>query len=367
MIKRYEILDPGSPRPGAERIVFCDGAGGRLFRPETDLELSHWRPNRTPARYRAGTSTEICYRFLDDPAPGPWTVAVNNHLDVDGILSVYVLVHSEHAREHRRNLIEAAEMGDFWGWGEAPAQRVFQGLTLLMNEARAADRDVQSIYAEAFRRVPGLIDGGDAQSGRIEETLLPLRRGVSLVDAGTISRTLIDERFAQYTLPARLVGDDASCATYVPGFNEVVSDAALLWPQVRARWDAQRLCLVSAELDGGWSHDLWAPGYLWADTEGLWTIPGLTYRDGMERYELDHAPLGRALKLLQERESGAGQWSAARGVSPFADAVQSLFPVIVRYFDPGGKPGRSHVSPEDVATILAGALTQDAGHSGTRG
>jgi hypothetical protein len=70
MIDRFEIIDHVSPRPEAERILFCDGTGGKLFRAEADLELSHWRPNRTPADYRAGTSTEICFRFLDDPRPG---------------------------------------------------------------------------------------------------------------------------------------------------------------------------------------------------------------------------------------------------------------------------------------------------------
>src|ERR1700687_3657931 len=115
MIERFEIVGSTSARPEADQIIFCDGTGGSLFRGESDLELSHWRPNRTPAEYRAGTSTEICFRFLDDPRPGLWTVAVNNHVDVDGILSVYVLVHSDHAQAHRQTIIDAAEMGDFWG------------------------------------------------------------------------------------------------------------------------------------------------------------------------------------------------------------------------------------------------------------
>src|ERR1700682_199746 len=114
MIDRFEIIGHNDPRPVAEHILFCDGTGGGLFRAETDIELSHWRPNRTPSEYRAGTSTEICFRFLDNPWPGSWTAAVNNHVDVDGILSVYVLVHSEQALAQRQTIIEAAVMGDFW-------------------------------------------------------------------------------------------------------------------------------------------------------------------------------------------------------------------------------------------------------------
>jgi hypothetical protein len=112
MIDRFEIVGSTSARPDADRIIFCDGTGGRLFRAESDLELSHWRPNRTPKEYRAGTSTEICFRFLDNPQPGSWMVAVNNHVDVDGILSVYVLVHSNHALANRQTIIEAAEISD---------------------------------------------------------------------------------------------------------------------------------------------------------------------------------------------------------------------------------------------------------------
>jgi hypothetical protein len=157
LIDRFEIVGKNSPRPSDGPIIFCDGTGGSMFRPDSDLELSHWRPNTTPHQYRVGTSTEICFRFLDNPLPGRWTVAVNNHVDVDGILSVYVLLHSEHAQAHRRTIIEAAEMGDFWGWAEPPAQQAFQGATRLMNSRE----DNREVYEEAFRRIPALIDGTD--------------------------------------------------------------------------------------------------------------------------------------------------------------------------------------------------------------
>jgi hypothetical protein len=52
MIDRFLILEHAAPRPDAERVIFCDGSGGDVFREGSDLDLSHWRPNRTPARYR---------------------------------------------------------------------------------------------------------------------------------------------------------------------------------------------------------------------------------------------------------------------------------------------------------------------------
>lgn len=240
-VERFEIVGHDSPRPEAERIIFCDGTGGSIFRPETDLELSHWRPNKTPAEYGAGTSTEICFRYLDNPRPGSWTVAVNNHVDVDGILSVYVLVHSQHALAHRQTIIQAAEIGDFWGWGEAPAQRVFQGVARLMNSGEG-----RAVYGEAFRRIPALIDGTDPEIPQIDESLAPLRQGVELVEKGKISRSLIAEKMSHYIVPIPVAGDDDVRASYSPEFNEAISENAVVWPQVRARWDAERACPVSA-------------------------------------------------------------------------------------------------------------------------
>lgn len=351
MIDRFEIISHDSPRPDAQQIIFCDGTGGSLFQPETDLELSHWRPNKTPAEYRAGTSTEICFRFLDNPRPGSWTVAVNNHVDVDGILSVYVLVHSQHARAHRQTIINASEMGDFWGWGAVPAQRVFQGVTRLMNSSNG-----QAAYAEAFRRIPGLIDGTDAEVPEIEDSLAPLRRGVELVEQGQISRTLIGNRLAQYVIPFDVAGDDDARAAFVPEFNEVISETAILWPQVRARWDAEHVCLISVERKTGWFHDLWFPGYHWADTEGKWIVPGMTYYDGMSSYDLDNSRLIAAFVELQRQDTAAGDWGLGGTRLPSGQELQKRFPLVGRFLNGQGASAISSLTPDQVATTLVGAV-----------
>lgn len=353
MIHRFEIIDHGSPRPDADHILFCDGTEGSIFRPEDDLELSHWRPNHTPAEYRSGTSTETCFRFLDNPRPGSWTAAVNNHVDVDGILSVYVLVHSDHALAHRQAIIEAADMGDFWGWGEPPAQRVFQGLTHLMQTGA----EPKAVYEEAFRRIPGLIDGSDPDVAVIEESLRPLRQQVELVEQGKITRTQHNERFTQYDVPVSIAGDDDERASYVPEFNEAISSKAVLWPQVRARWDAQRVCLVSTERKTGWFHDLWFPGYLWADTEGKWLVPGITYSDGMSSYEIQDDRLIAAFENLQRKEAASGHWGLGGTKLPFGEELQERFPLVGRFLDRQGRSAASQLSPEQVAKILAGTFS----------
>jgi hypothetical protein len=348
LINRFEIVGNDSPRPESDAIIFCDGTGGNLFRPDTDLELSHWRPNQAPVEYRAGTSTEICYRFLDRPRPGSWTVAVNNHVDVDGILSVYVLVHSEHARAHRRTIIEAAEMGDFWGWGQLPAQRVFQGVTRLMNSGGEG----RAVYDEAFRRIPALIDGSDPTVAEIDDSLMPLRRGVELVEQGRITRSLIGDRLAHYLVPLAVAGDDDVRASYSPEFNEAISDSAALWPQVRARWDAERVCLVSTERKNGWFHDLGFPGYLWADTEGLWRVPGMTYHDGMASYDLDNPRLVAAFVDLQRQEPARGQWGLGGTKLPFGEELQDCFPLAGRFLNERGQAVASRLPPQRVSDVL---------------
>ena len=352
MIDRFEIIDYESPRPEAERILFCDGTGGKLFQPETDLELSHWRPNCTPAEYRAGTSTEICFRFLDNPRPGSWTAAVNNHVDVDGILSVYALVHSEHALKHREAIIQAAEMGDFWGWGQPPAQRLFQGLTHLMEQGGQP----QAIYAEAFRQIPALIAGHGPTVAQVESSLAPLRAGVQLIEQGRIVRREITARLSQYIIPLAVAGGDDAQVSYVPEFNEAISPQALLWPQARARWDAERVCLVSAERQQGWLHDLWFPGYLWADTQGRWLVPGMTYQGGMSRYVLENDRLIAAFEQLQRNEPAPGQWALGGTRLPLGDALQERFPLVGRFVSEDGQVAPSKLSPEQVAQALQGAL-----------
>ena len=357
MTDRFEIIDHESPRPEADRIIFCDGTGGDLFRPETDLELSHWRPNRTPAEYRAGTSTEICFRFLEHPRPGSWTAAVNNHVDVDGILSVYALVHGEHALAHRRTIVEAAEMGDFWGWGEPPAQRVFQGVTRLMNSGLKG----KAVYDEAFRRIPALIDGTDPEVPEIEASLAPLRRGVELVEQGKIPRSLIGSRLAHYVVLQDLAGDDDARASYVPGFNEAISEKAVLWPQVRSRWDAERICLVSIERNAGWFHDLWFPGYLWADTAGKWIVPGMTYHDGMASFDLDNSGLISAFEELQRQEAASGRWALGGTQLPFSAELQDQFPLAGRFLSEQGLAATSRLSPDQAAKAIEEFLAREPG------
>ena len=247
-------------------------------------------------------------------------------------------------------------MGDFWSWGEPPAQRLFQGLTRLMNVRRGESQPIDTIYEEAFGRIPALLDQTDADSAEIEASLEPLRHGVELVAQGDISRNQLHAHFAHYVIPRSIVGDAVEQVTYVPKFNELISSRAILWPQARAYWDGERMSLVSAETTHGWHHDLWYPGYLWADIADRWMVPGMNYGDGMESYDLDMPAFDRAIKQLNLSETGVGKWATGSRNCPLSSTIQGQFPLAARTLDSHGVATPSSLEPEAVAAVLATAF-----------
>lgn len=354
----YTLADAVASPPADQPVVYCDGTAGPAFRPGIDVELSHWVPNRTPRRYKADTSTEIAFRFLDDSGPLQRLIAVNNHVDVDGLLSMYVVTHPDTAQAHRRTLIEAAEIGDFWGWGERPAQVLFQGLTLMTADAPAHD-EIPETYARCFSRIPSLLQGTDPLLTGIEPGLAALNRSVELIESGRVKRHVYHHRFTTYLLPADVCAGEPQRASAVPSFNEALSDRCLLWPQARNRLDGQKVQLVACESEHGWHFDLWYPGYMWADFVDRWRAPGYETVGGMSDYRLDHPPLTRAIADLRNREPGPAAWELATLLSPFEESTGRPFPVVATV-SMDGRPAASALSPREVGETLAAAFASAA-------
>jgi hypothetical protein len=348
---RFYIQGSREPRPDARGVIYCDGDIDDRFRAGVDLELSHWIPNRTPAPYKADTSTEICMGFVAGGGHRGYDLAINNHVDVDGTLAMYTLVHGERALAHRETLVQAAEMGDFWAWGEPPAQAVFQSLTLLIRRLGAEQLDAHAIYQRAFDHVTALLDG--RADAAVEPGLAALNESVGLIAGGDVARAVVGERLARYAIPRKLAGagDDLARALRVPGFNAPLAADCLVWPQARARLDRERLHLVSVETDAGWHHDLWDPGYAWAETPRSWRPPGLAAQGDSNVHVLDHPALAAAVDDLARRERGAGQWTLARRVTPFSSLDGRGFPVVLAFLA-DARPAASSLSPDTVAAAL---------------
>jgi hypothetical protein len=349
--RRFHIQGGERPRPSARAVIYCDGGTDDQFRPGVDLQLSHWIPNETPDRYKADTSTEICLNFVASGDPR-FDLVLNNHADVDGVLALFTLVAGAWALPHRRTLMQAAQMGDFWGWGERPAQALFQTLTLLIRSLQAEKADANTLYLRCFDHVFAVLAGEYAF--QTEPGLTALSDSVALVEREDVARRVLGERFVHYVIPRRLAGSDLPRALRVPGFNTPLSSECLLWPQARARFDRERVHLVSVEAEAGWYHDLWYPGYVWADTPRSWRPAGLSAQGDSNEHQLDHPALADAVDGLARLERASGRWTLARRLTPFSSLEGRGFPVVLSFLADGA-PAASSLEPEFVAERLAAA------------
>jgi hypothetical protein len=96
---------------GASAHLMVDGAR----RTHTSRVLSHWPGSATPDHLARDLSAEIALAYLlDEREWDPNTEFVtNDHLDIDGLISLFFLTNPIFALEHAKLLIEIARIGDF--------------------------------------------------------------------------------------------------------------------------------------------------------------------------------------------------------------------------------------------------------------
>ena len=363
MARRFHLTRSASPRPPSAATVFCDGSADETWREGVDLELSHWVPNRTPARYRADTSTEICLRYLAEPLEREFDLVVNNHVDVDGMLSVFTLVHPDVALGHAAVLAGAAATGDFDAWAEEPAQALYQELTLRMQQLEGARTDPQAVYAACFDRALDLLAGRAIPAPGVAEGVAALARAVDRVEAGEVRRVPRHEHFVRFEVPAALAGGDLAAALRVPGFNEPLDLRAPLPAPARNRHDRDAVHLVSVESAAqGWHHDLFYPGHYWADTERRWRPPGLVAA-GTNSWRLELPALLEAVRELQAAERHAGTWCAV-GRLTLDSGVPGRGGGVVLSFLLGGAPAPSSLAPAQVGECLAPVFAEEDARGG---
>ncbi|MGZ4163583.1 MAG: DUF6687 family protein, partial [Tumebacillaceae bacterium] len=362
MIPHFFITGSTAERPVSVKTIFADGSADKTFREGVDMELSHWLPNRTPAEYKADTSTEICMNFVAAQSTEGWDLAINNHLDVDGVLSIFTLVHSEFALKHRDTIVGAAQMGDFWAWGERPVQVLFQGLTLFFMRLKQEKVDVREIYERCFERVFALVELGaqrvweeaaQGEDAEIRAGLEALQSSLARVESGQIGREAYGARLSLYTIPAELAQADLQKALLVPPFNAPLTEMMWLLPTVRDKFDHEKVHLVATEGVDGWYYDLWYPGYMWAETPNSWQAPGFSFSGSTNGHYYGYEPLNAVVAQLQAQEQGAGTWTLATELSPFNSIKGRNFPVVLSFVDADGMPMQSKHAPQDVAERLA--------------
>lgn len=108
----------GLAEADAAAHVLVDGAR----RQRTVLLLSHWPGGDVADALRRDTSTESALAYLHDPLPLPRRAGLValDHLDEDGLASLFALARPLAALDHEATLVDLARAGDFDDLGPAP-------------------------------------------------------------------------------------------------------------------------------------------------------------------------------------------------------------------------------------------------------
>lgn len=324
--KLFYIIGSTTPKPTSRCTIFVDGTADEGFREGTDIELSHWIPNRTPEKYKARTSTEICFNFLEDKKAAPYDLVINNHFDIDGLLSVFVLAYPTIAVQNRDILSDASQTGDFWAWSNGQALKIFQELTLFYKDLQSSTVNLQEVYERCFELILHILHNTDETSKA--QTIL--EEQALLITQGKIQRYEISPRLAAYYVPHDIAHRNEEAFLAIPRFNEPISNRIAFWSQVRNRWDKEKIQLVGIETQHGSHYDLWYPGYSWADTKGLWRAPGLSLPEKAGEFQSLHWPeLSNIIQKLNKLETGPCEWQLFPGLHPFSTQTHTReFPVI---------------------------------------
>jgi hypothetical protein len=357
MEKKFYILGSKYARPQSQKAIFVDGTKDLSFRKDIDIELSHWLPNQTDDQYKAGTSTEICFNFLERSSINDYDLVLNNHLDIDGLLASFTLCYPDISLKNRLCLIQAAEMGDFWGYGEGKALILFQNITSLIDALKAQEIDLLDACTLVFKEIKSILLTEPTSNSLLEEAKLVLNSSLSLLKRGEINRTVLHDRFVSYFIPKALSTVNVESYLAMPKFNELISTRLAFWPQVRNKLDKERVQLVIVEGEAGFYYDLWYPPYMWADTRDLWRAPDFIPIEGKEGfYELRSQKLEEATLALNTKETAEGIWVLFKKLSLFKKNNDRGFPIVLSFLSSEGKPTQSNLPFSEVANILARAV-----------
>lgn len=348
--KRFHIARREEALPHSECTIFVDGIAGDAFREGRDIELSHGLPNRTLDKYKSGSSVEFCFKFLDDESVPPYDLVVNRHLDLDGVLSVFVLSYPSEAMRYRDLLCDASKTGDFWGWSEGKALLLFQELTLLYKDLQSQSSHFQSIYEKCFERLFHILHN----PAEMSEAQKILEEQQLLIETEKIQRLELAPRLVSYYVPLEISKNNTEAFLQTPQFNEPISRRLALWPQVRNRLDSEKLQLIAVETPQGIHYDLWCPGYSWADTKGLWRPRGLSLPKRVGEFqEFQWPDFSELIQKLNVLEDGVCQWRLFPGISFTPLENPREFPIVATTL-PSSHNQLSHLPLNKVLQLFKG-------------
>jgi hypothetical protein len=293
------------------------------------LQLSHWRGNRTPARYQADLSTEMALRFARSEERSRFEVATNNHYDADGALSLFAVLQPEAALAHEALLVKAAALGDFQHGSDPEALKLAAVLEGLAGSSSPLAAKL------------GHLDDADAGAALTEHALALLPTLPGELDK---HHALWAEDLAWFEATRDALREGALRVTELPRARLSVLEAeAEAHPAVAdgaARGDLLLHVIEGAE---GFHYRADWRGYCWAETVS-------PERPPIARLDLEKL----ALPLNSLETNRHGRWMtqgyAGRGMTE-----------ALRFTNLSGEELESHLQPTEVVQKLAWFLLERGG------
>ena len=307
-----------------EPHIMADAASGA----STVFELSHWPGNRTPPSYRADTSTESVIRYLRDvDAVRPAVSKVScDHYDVDGLLSVWSLIHQEHALERATDLVAAATAGDF------DLYSTERGVQICLALVAVEEVEVQPLMRPS-------VWGTEGTTGFLFDHLLP--RVAAIVDRPDLHEALWSDEFEAVQRSREMIRSGA-----VEIFER--PDLDLAWVRsaeassIRSRYTRPPIATASSRA-----------GEIPRIACATATSPSWSSGPGRSS---PRVPLEGLARELASIEQCTGTW--------FAEPVDSAHPALQLY-EPAGSPGLSSIGFQRMLEVVVSYLEASASHEGS--
>ena len=341
--------------------IFADGVSPDHYDATRDIDLSHWVPNQTPEEYKADSSTEICMNFAEYGPIANYSLVLNNHLDTDGLLSVFSLLYPKFALKYKKLIIEVAEAGDFWSGLSLRGAKVYETL-VVWTEKLLKGHTQQETYVILMERLPHLLEAPDKFEAIWKEGVENFQHSQTLLNEGSISR----EEFGDivcYTIPQTLDEIHTQSGDPRMSFSSSLTFQTTLLPQVMNSQDGERITLIATEMDKGYRYDLQYPWYVWAETPNRWIPPDLRFKPskrGTDEVGLSNSELEVAVAELNTHEANDGEWILADTLQ-FKGVPGRGFPVALSFMKEE-TAAVSSISPSEVIEILDPCFNEAVAH-----
>jgi hypothetical protein len=162
----------------------------------TVLCLSHWPGTSCPAAFRADLSAQMAFAYLDAfDRHGAATAVTANHVDQDGLVSLFALSRPADALVRKDLLLDVATAADFGTFDSRRAARISMAVAALADPARTplvglpTDRPSRTgaLLGELLGRLPELCDHPDRWRDLWAEEDASLSASQAALDSGRVT------------------------------------------------------------------------------------------------------------------------------------------------------------------------------------